>query len=169
MADRLISNYEEQITPSLKWVTDSQLEQIHYASLEVLERTGIVVKNEKRDVYEAEFSNLGLKGVEVEASYVKEFEKLLAGGIWCILKIDYYYDEDARNANPFIINSLKPIQIPNLDMDEILSGRKYFTKDEWIDVLLRSVGMEPTHLVRHRLLHYQSPRLDFDYFLLFLS
>jgi ATP-dependent Lon protease len=102
--------------------------------------------NEKRDVYEAEFSNLGLKGVEVEASYVKEFEKLLAGGIWCILKIDYYYDEDARNANPFIINSLKPIQIPNLDMDEILSGRKYFTKDEWIDVLLRSVGMEPTQL-----------------------
>jgi len=94
----------------------------------------------KRDVYEAEFSNLGLKGVEVEANYVKEFEKLLAGGIWCILKIQYYYDEELRNANPFIINSLKPIQIPNLDMDEILSGRKYFTKDEWIDILLRSRG-----------------------------
>jgi ATP-dependent Lon protease len=57
--------------------------------------------NEKRDVYEAEFSNLGLKGVEVEANYVKEFEKLLAGGIWCILKIQYYYDEELRNANPF--------------------------------------------------------------------
>ena len=102
--------------------------------------------NEKRDVYEAEFSNLGLKGVEVEADYVKKFEKLLAGGIWCILKIQYYYDEEVRNSNPFIINSLKPIQTPNLDINEIFDGRKNFTKDEWIDALLRSVGMEPTQL-----------------------
>lgn len=102
--------------------------------------------NEKRDVYEAEFSNLGLKGVEVEADYVKEFEKLLAGGIWCILRIQYYYDEETKNSNPFIIESLKPIQMPNLDMEEIFEGRKNFTKDEWIDVLLRSVGMEPTQL-----------------------
>ena len=102
--------------------------------------------NEKRDVYEAEFSNLGLRGVEVGVNYVKEFEKLLAGGIWCILKIQYYYDEEVKNSNPFIISSLKPIQMPNLDMEEIFSGRKNFTKDEWIDVLLRSVGMEPTQL-----------------------
>ena len=122
--------------------------------------------NEKRDVYEAEFSNLGLKGVEVEANYVKEFEKLLAGGIWCILKIQYYYDEELRNANPFIINSLKPIQIPNLDMDEILSGRKYFTKDEWIDILLRSVGMEPTQLeekVKWHLLARMIPLVENNY------
>ncbi|MBS3950097.1 MAG: protease Lon-related BREX system protein BrxL [Peptococcaceae bacterium] len=100
--------------------------------------------NEKKDVYEAEFSNLGLKGVGVAPRYVKEFEKLLAGGIWCILKIQYYYDEEAKNQNPFIIDSLKPIQIPNLDLGEIFTGRKHFTKTEWIDVLLRSVGMEPT-------------------------
>lgn len=100
--------------------------------------------NEKKDVYEAEFSNLGLKGVEVNSSYVKEYEKLLAGGIWCILKISYFFDEDVKNSNPFIISSLKPIQMPNLDMEEILEGRKNFTKDEWIDILLRSVGMEPT-------------------------
>src|SRR5690554_919119 len=57
--------------------------------------------NEKKDMYEAEFSNLGLKGVEVEAHYVKEYEKLLVGGIWCILKIHYYYDEDLKGSNPF--------------------------------------------------------------------
>ncbi len=122
--------------------------------------------NEKKDVYEAEFSNLGLKGVEVKANYVKEFEKLLAGGIWCILKIQYYYVEELRDANPFIINSLKPIQIPNLDMDEILNGRKYFTKDEWIDILLRSVGMEPTQLeekVKWHLIARMIPLVENNY------
>lgn len=122
--------------------------------------------NEKRDIYEAEFSNLGLKGVEVEANYVKEFEKLLAGGIWCILKIQYYYDEEVRNSNPFIISSLKPIQMPNLDMEEIFSGRKNFTKDEWIDVLLRSVGMEPTQLeekVKWHLIARMIPLVENNY------
>ncbi|SMP72040.1 protease Lon-related BREX system protein BrxL [Anoxynatronum buryatiense] len=102
--------------------------------------------NEKKDVYEAEFSNLGLKGVEVAPHYVKEFEKLLAGGIWCILKINYHYDEEIKNSNPFIISSLKPIQMPNMDLNEMMDGRKNFSKDEWIDVLMRSVGMEPTQL-----------------------
>jgi ATP-dependent Lon protease len=122
--------------------------------------------NEKRDVYEAEFSNLGLNGVQVSPSYVKEFEKLLAGGIWCILKIQYYYDEEARNSNPFIIESLKPIQMPNLDMDEIFEGRKQFTKDEWIDVLLRSVGMEPTQLnesVKWHLIARMIPLVENNY------
>lgn len=101
--------------------------------------------NEKKDVYEAEFSNLGLKNVEISSKYVKEFEKLLAGGIWTILKMSYYYDE-VEKSNPFKITDLTPIQMPNLDMDEIYEGRKHFTKDEWIDVLLRSIGMEPTNL-----------------------
>lgn len=100
--------------------------------------------NEKKDVYEAEFSNLGLKGVEISSHYVKDFEKLLAGGIWCILKMSYFFDEEIKNVSPFTILSLTPIQMPNLDTEEILNGRKYFTKDEWIDVLLRSIGMEPT-------------------------
>jgi len=122
--------------------------------------------NEKKDIYEAEFSNLGLKGVEVEPNYVKEFEKLLAGGIWCILKIHYYYDEEIKDANPFIIDSLKPIQMPNLDMGEIFSGRKQFTKDEWIDVLLRSVGMEPTQLeekVKWHLIARMIPLVENNY------
>lgn len=105
----------------------------------------ITVKlNEKKDVYEAEFSNLGLKGVEISPHYVKDFEKLLAGGIWCILKMSYFFDEEIRNVSPFTILSLTPIQMPNLDTEEILNGRRNFTKDEWIDVLLRSIGMEPT-------------------------
>lgn len=105
-----------------------------------------VALNPKIDTYEAEFSNLGLKGVPISPSYVKEFDKLLVGGIWCMVKIDYYYDEELRSANPFSVSHLKPIQMPNMDMDEVFEGRKQFTKNEWIDVLIRSTGMEPTQL-----------------------
>ena len=102
--------------------------------------------NAKKDLYEAEFSNLGLKGVPIAPHYVKDYDKLLGGGIWCILKMDYYFDEDAKDASPFNISSLNPIQMPNLDLTEIMEGRKNFTKEEWIDVLIRSIGMEPTNL-----------------------
>ncbi len=101
--------------------------------------------NEKKDIYEVEFSNLGLKAVPISSRYVKEFEKLLAGGIWCILKMSYFYDEFEKNS-PFRIDDLTPIQMPNLDLNEIFEGRKNFTKEEWIDILLRSIGMEPTQL-----------------------
>jgi len=102
--------------------------------------------NPNLDIYEAEFSNLGLKGVPVGSMYVKEFDKLLVGGIWCMVKIDYYFDEDDRSSNPFSVSSLQPIQMPNMDMNEVFEGRKKFTKNEWIDVLMRSTGMEPTQL-----------------------
>ena len=102
--------------------------------------------NEKRDIYEAQFSNLGIKGVAVNPEYVKKYDKLLAGGIWVILKMEYFYDEENRQNNPFSIESLKPIQMPNMDLTEILENRKYFSKDEWIDVLIRSAGLEPTQL-----------------------
>jgi ATP-dependent Lon protease len=122
--------------------------------------------NEKKDVYEAEFSNLGIKGVAISPTYVKQYEKLLCGGIWCIIKMDYYFDEEARGASPFNISNLTPIQMPNLDMEEIISGRKYFTKDEWIDILLRSVGMEPTRLentVKWHLLARMIPLVENNY------
>lgn len=107
----------------------------------------ITVKlNEKKDLYEAEFSNLGLKGVPISPYYVKEYDKLLQGGIWCILKMDYYFDEEVKNASPFNISNLKPIQMPNMDIEEIFDGRKNFSKDEWIDLIIRSTGMEPTNL-----------------------
>ncbi len=102
--------------------------------------------NAKKDLYEAEFSNLGLKGVPISPHYVKDYDKLLGGGIWCILKMDYYFDEDDKNASPFNISNLNPIQMPNLDIDEIMEGRKSFTKEEWIDILIRSIGMEPINL-----------------------
>ena len=102
--------------------------------------------NAKKDLYEAEFSNLGLKEVPIASHYVKDYDKLLGGGIWCILKMDYYFDEDSKGSSPFNISSLNPIQMPNLDLDEIMEGRKNFTKEEWIDVLIRSIGMEPTNL-----------------------
>lgn len=127
----------------------------------------ITVKlNERKDVYEVEFSNLGLKGVEISSKYVKDYEKLLSGGIWCILKMSYFFDEEMRNVSPFTITSLTPIQMPNLDTEEIFNGRKYFTKDEWIDVLLRSVGMEPTQFndrVKWHLLARMIPLVENNY------
>jgi ATP-dependent Lon protease len=101
--------------------------------------------NEKRDVYEALLLNLGIKGVEISTQYVKANEKLLAGGIWCIVSIQYYYEE-GQKCSPFIITDLKPIQMPNMDMKELFEGRKAFTEEEWMDVLLRSAGMEPSTL-----------------------
>lgn len=107
----------------------------------------ITVKlNEKKDRYEAEFSNLGIKDAYIDAEIVKKFEKLLVGGIWCITKVSYFHDEEERNNLPFVVNDIKPIQMPNMDLTEIFEGRKQFSKDEWIDALIRSMGMEPSHL-----------------------
>lgn len=100
--------------------------------------------NEKKDIYEAILSNLGVKGIEVDSTTVTRFEKLLVGGIWCILNLQYYYDEGSKSS-PFIITELKPIQMPNLDLESVFEGRKAFTEDQWIDVLLRSTGLEPTN------------------------
>jgi ATP-dependent Lon protease len=94
--------------------------------------------NEKKDIYQAEFSNLGLRDVEISPHYVKEFEKLLSGGIWSILKMSYIFDEEIKDISPFNIDNLTPIQMPNLDIKEVMDNRPNFTKEEWIDVLLRS-------------------------------
>ena len=99
--------------------------------------------NYRLDIYEAEFSNLGIKKVPIAAKYASDYERLLSGGIWCIVQLEYYYDEADKSRIPFIISKLTPIQMPNLDVNEVLQGREQFTKDEWIDVLLRSIGMEP--------------------------
>ena len=102
--------------------------------------------NTNKDIYEAEFSNLGLKYVPLSNDYVMDFEKLLMGGIWCIVQMEYFYNEDNAGDSPFRVLSLKPIQMPNMDIQEIFNGRKQFTKNEWIDTLIRSTGMEPTQL-----------------------
>lgn len=122
--------------------------------------------NEKKDFYEAEFSNLGIKGVAISSHYIKEYEKLLAGGIWCILKMDYFYDEAAKDVSPFNIDSLTPIQMPCMDIEELFEMRKNFTKEEWIDILLRSTGMEPTQFeykVKWHLIERLVPLVENNY------
>lgn len=122
--------------------------------------------NEKKDVYEAEFSNLGLHGVIISSHYIKEYEKLLAGGIWAIMKMDYYYDEELKNVSPFNIESLTPIQMPSMDLEKLFDQRKNFTKEEWIDVLMRSTGMEPTQFedkVKWHLLERLVPLVENNY------
>lgn len=99
--------------------------------------------NEKRDCYEAFLSNLGVKNVEISSNTVKQFEKLLVGGIWSIISINYFYEE-GQKGSPFTISELKPIQMPNMDMETIFEGRKIFTEQQWMDILLRSTGIEPT-------------------------
>ena len=110
--------------------------------LKVIDKVTVKL-NEKRDVYEALLSNLGTKGVEVGTNFVKQYEKLLAGGIWCIVTLSYFYEE-GQKGSPFIIEELKPIQMPNVELADFFKGRNGFTEEQWIDVLLRSTGMEPT-------------------------
>lgn len=110
--------------------------------------------NFKEDIYEAEFSNLGIKGVPISESYPSQYERLLSGGIWCIVQMDYFFDEADKRRNPFLINKLTPIQMPGIDMDELKAARVNFTDEEWIDVILRSTGMEPSQFTkREKWLH----------------
>lgn len=101
-----------------------------------------VTLNEKDDVYQAEFANLGIKGVLVEPSTVKANQKLLVGGVWCICDIEYFHSDDTRMV-PWILGSLKPIQMSNFDFDGYLTARREFTTDEWIDLLIQSIGFNP--------------------------
>ena len=100
----------------------------------------------KSDTYLADFSNLGLRGIPIGEEYPTKYDRLLCGGIWCIVRLDYEYIEEERNIPPIHILKLTPIQMPHIDLDELKEGRKVFTKDEWIDVLMRSIGMEPDEL-----------------------
>ncbi len=88
-----------------------------------------VLEYEKKDVYEAALSNLGIKDALVPTPIVKQNEKLLTGGIWCIINAQYFYEE-GQKTSPFSIQSLKPIQIPSMDMEEIFEARKHFTVDQ---------------------------------------
>lgn len=95
--------------------------------------------------YYTTFSNLGVRGVLLSDKYAEMYDRLLCGGIWCIIQLDYDFIEDIKG-NPIHISQLDPIQMPTIDISELKEGRKAFTKDEWIDVLLRSIGMEPDKL-----------------------
>lgn len=101
----------------------------------------------KKDAYFAEFSNLGLRDVPIGEDYPAKFDRLLCGGIWCIIQLNYEFDdEDYRSVNPIQIAKLTPIQMPHIDIEELKAGRKAFSQEEWLDVMLRSTGMEPDAL-----------------------
>ena len=119
----------------------SQLRQ--RGSYTVIDR--ITVKLDiRKDAYYAEFSNLGLRDVPIDEDYPAKFDRLLCGGIWCIIQLNYAFDdEDYKSTNPIQIDKLTPIQMPHIDLEELKQGRKAFTQEEWLDVMLRSTGMEP--------------------------
>ena len=121
--------------------------------------------NERKDKYEATFSNLGIKDAEISAGIVKEYEKLLVGGIWVIATLSYFHEE-GQGGSPFSVSLLKPIQMPNMNMDELFQGRAALTTDQWRETLVRSIGMEPAALdadVQWHLLARMIPFVENNY------
>jgi len=121
--------------------------------------------NEKKDKYEASFSNLGVKDAEISAGIVKEYEKLLVGGIWVIATLSYYHEE-GQSGSPFGVTLLKPIQMPNMNMEELFAGRAALTTVQWREALVRSIGMEPSTLdanVQWHLLARMIPFVENNY------
>ena len=112
----------------------------------VIDKIGVAL-NDKTDAYEASFSNLGIKKVLVDSDTVKKHPKLLVSGVWCIADLEYLFTDD-RNASPWILGSLKPIQLSHFDFDRYLEARKQFKTDEWIDLLIQSIGFNPEMLGR---------------------
>ena len=102
--------------------------------------------NMKRDTYEAEFSNLGVKNIPISEDYPAKFDRLLCGGIWCIIQLEYEFMEEEKNASPIHIRKLTPIQMPHVDIVELKEARKHFTQEEWMEIMLRSCGYEPDSL-----------------------
>ena len=122
--------------------------------------------NEKHDKYIAYFSNLWLQDVVIDSDIVKKYEKLLAWWIWCILQLSYQFEEWNKKVSPFIIDTLKPIQIPNVNIKDIKDNRKHFSNDEWISVLLRSVWMESNNFeekIKWHLLERLVPLIENNY------
>ena len=133
-------------------------------SYKVIDRVTVKL-NERKDKYEASFSNLGIKDAEISAGIVKEYEKLLVGGIWVIATLSYYFEE-GQTSSPFGVSLLKPIQMPNMNMDELFSGRAALSTDQWRESLIRSIGMEPASLkeeVQWHLLARMVPFIENNY------
>lgn len=107
----------------------------------VIDRVSVSL-NDNDDVYEAEFANLGIKKVIVDSVTVKKHPKLLVSGVWCLADVEYSFSDES-GASPWILGSLKPIQMSNFNMDEFLKARESFTTDEWIDLLIQSIGFNP--------------------------
>jgi ATP-dependent Lon protease len=125
-------------------------------AMSIIDRVTVSL-NLRYDEYEAQFSNLGLGGVPISEEYPEKFDRLLCGGIWCIIQLEYNQDDTGnpigfgaevkskkrKDVPLIVIKSLKPIQMPSVDINELKEGRKAFSKEEWINIMLRSIGMEP--------------------------
>lgn len=107
----------------------------------VIDRISVSL-NDKADVYEAEFANLGIKKVLIDSGTVKANQKLLVGGVWCIADLEYEHTDD-KGVTPWILASLKPIQISRFDFDGYVQARSQFSTEEWIDLLIQSIGFNP--------------------------
>ena len=112
------------------------------ASYTVIDKVTVKL-NLRENRYEAEFSNLALKGIPISDVYPSKYERLLGGGIWSIVQLEYFYAEGDKNRNPVTIRKLTPVQMPEIDFEEFKQMRENFTDEEWIDIILRSTGMEP--------------------------
>ena len=121
--------------------------------------------NTKVDAYQAFLANLGEGGVAIQDTVVKDFDRLLVGGIWCILNINYFFEE-GQKGSPFSIVKLTPIQMATMKLEEFFTARSAFSEEQWLDVLLRSTGMEPANLkpeTRWHLLARMIPLVENNY------
>ena len=167
--DEIVQKGVENVTRSLadNYVRPDESEKVlsrlrQRGAMTIIDQVTVEL-NLRYDYYEARFSNLGLGGVPISEEYPEKFDRLLCGGIWCIIQLEYNSDsleEESQigfNGKPksksknggnrlISIRKLTPIQMPHVDIEDLKQGRKAFTKDEWIDVLLRSIGMEPEEL-----------------------
>lgn len=132
LADHYVHRNESQLVKSL--IREKGRHRI-------IDRVSVVL-NEKADVYEASFENLGIRGVIIDPGTVKANEKLLVGGVWCICDIEYSHSDDSRVV-PWILGSLKAIQMSNFDFEGYLGSRREFTSEEWVDLLIQSIGFNP--------------------------
>jgi ATP-dependent Lon protease len=137
--DILAKNY---VRPDEKEIIISRIKE--KGRYKVIDKVSVTL-NYHDDVYEADFSNLGIRNIVINDEYAKKFQKLLTGGIWVIVTLEYHHDENAKGSSPFHIQDLKPIQMPNMDMEDFQAQRVKFTNEEWMDVIIRSSGMEPTN------------------------
>ena len=111
------------------------------ASHKVIDKVQVRL-NESKDIYEATFTNLGLKKIPIADHIIRKHRKLLSGGVWCIVAIGYQFEEGEKM--PWLVEELKPIQISHVNLEELNEFRKEFTKEEWVDLLIQSIGLEPS-------------------------
>jgi ATP-dependent Lon protease len=135
LAKHYVNRSENQLV--LSWIKER-------GRYKVIDRVTVTL-NDQKGTYEASFSNLGIKKVIVEADYVKNYPKLLVGGVWSIVDIEYRYEEE-RDHVPWVIESLKPIQIANASLEDFIAARAQFGTEEWVDFLIRGLGFNPEAL-----------------------